>query len=41
MAQVWLRLADNYETRPLVQQQQQIQPKDDQPRHEADRGEVG
>ena len=28
MAQVWLRLADNYEARPVVQQQQQIQPKD-------------
>ena len=27
MAQVWLRLADNYEARPVVQQQQQIQPK--------------
>jgi hypothetical protein len=41
MAQVWLRMADNYETRPVVQQQQQIQPKDDQPRDEADRGAVG
>ena len=29
MAQVWLRLADNYEARPVVQQQQQIQPKDE------------
>ena len=27
MAQAWLRLADNYEARPVVQQQQQIQPK--------------
>ena len=32
MAQVWLRLADNYQdakkVRPAMQQQQQIQPKD-------------
>ena len=27
IAQAWLRLADNYEARPVVQQQQQIQPK--------------
>src|SRR5262249_44594655 len=27
MAHAWLRLADNYEARPVVQQQQQIQPK--------------
>src|SRR5262249_23382927 len=27
MAEVWLRLADNYKARPVVQQQQQIQPK--------------
>jgi len=27
MAQVWLRLADNYKARSVVQQQQQIQPK--------------
>ena len=28
MAQVWLRLADNYEhAQPVAQQQQQIQPK--------------
>jgi hypothetical protein len=33
MAQAWLRLADNYQgamkVQPAVQQQQQIQPKDD------------
>jgi hypothetical protein len=33
MAEVWLRLADNYQhakkVRPAMQQQQQIQPKDD------------
>ena len=33
MAEVWLRLADNYQHakkgRPTMQQQQQIQPKDD------------
>jgi hypothetical protein len=33
MAEVWLRLADNcqraQEVRPAMQQQQQIQPKDD------------
>ena len=33
MAQVWLRVADNYrdakKVRPAMQQQQQIQPKDD------------
>jgi hypothetical protein len=32
MAEVWLRLADNYQdakkVRPAMQQQQQIQPKD-------------
>ena len=28
MAQAWLRLADNYKARPVVQQQQQIRPKE-------------
>ena len=29
MAEAWLRLADNCQVRPAMQQQQQIQPKDD------------
>jgi hypothetical protein len=29
MAQVWARLAESYDARPVMQQQQQIQPKND------------
>jgi hypothetical protein len=29
MAKVWTRLAESYDARPVMQQQQQIQPKND------------